>query len=49
VVALSSPVVSAAFCVVVVSADHGEFLGERLFPTPVQIYGHPDGCTWKSS
>ncbi|WP_227374919.1 hypothetical protein [Haladaptatus halobius] len=42
-VVLSPPVVSVAFCVVVVSADHGEFLGERLFPTPVQIYGHSDG------
>ncbi|WP_227353201.1 hypothetical protein [Haladaptatus salinisoli] len=27
----------------VVSADHGELLGERLFPTPIRTYGHPNG------
>ncbi|MCO8246707.1 MULTISPECIES: hypothetical protein [unclassified Haladaptatus] len=27
----------------VISADHGELLGERVFPTPIRIYGHPDG------
>jgi hypothetical protein len=27
----------------VVTADHGELLGERLAPLPVRDYGHPDG------
>ncbi|MHC3378336.1 alkaline phosphatase family protein [Haloarcula sp. H-GB5] len=27
----------------VVSADHGELLGERLFPVPVSGWGHPHG------
>jgi hypothetical protein len=27
----------------VVSADHGELLGERLFPVPLRAYGHPIG------
>ncbi|WP_458206770.1 hypothetical protein [Haladaptatus sp. NG-SE-30] len=27
----------------VISADHGELLGERMFPTPIRTYGHPDG------
>jgi hypothetical protein len=27
----------------VVSADHGELLGERLFPVPLRAYGHPNG------
>jgi hypothetical protein len=25
----------------VVSSDHGQLLGERLFPIPIQHYGHP--------
>ncbi len=28
---------------VVVTADHGNLLGERLWPVPVQEYGHPPG------
>jgi hypothetical protein len=27
----------------VVSADHGELLGERLRPLPLRAYGHPNG------
>ena len=27
----------------VVTADHGELLGDRLFPIPVRGYGHPPG------
>jgi hypothetical protein len=27
----------------VVSADHGELLGERLSPVPLRAYGHPNG------
>ncbi|KOX95931.1 hypothetical protein AMR74_13345 [Halorubrum tropicale] len=27
----------------VVSADHGELLGERLSPLPLRAYGHPNG------
>ncbi len=27
----------------VVTADHGQMLGERLFPVPVRGYGHPPG------
>ena len=27
----------------VVSSDHGELLGERLFPIPLRAYGHPNG------
>jgi hypothetical protein len=27
----------------VVSADHGELLGERLSPIPLRAYGHPNG------
>jgi len=27
----------------VVSSDHGELLGERLFPIPLRAYGHPVG------
>ena len=27
----------------VVSADHGELLGDRVFPTPIRDYGHPNG------
>jgi hypothetical protein len=27
----------------VVTADHGELLGERLSPIPVKYYGHPEG------
>ena len=27
----------------VVSADHGELLGERLAPLPLRAYGHPNG------
>ena len=27
----------------VVTADHGELLGERLRPVPVRDFGHPDG------
>lgn len=27
----------------VVTADHGELLGEREFPVPVRRYGHPEG------
>ncbi|WP_199174850.1 alkaline phosphatase family protein [Halegenticoccus soli] len=27
----------------VVTADHGELLGDRLRPVPVRDYGHPDG------
>ncbi|WP_251344291.1 hypothetical protein [Haloplanus halophilus] len=27
----------------VVSSDHGELLGERLFPVPLRAYGHPAG------
>ncbi|WP_144903918.1 alkaline phosphatase family protein [Halobellus captivus] len=27
----------------VVSADHGEMLGERMWPVPIKHYGHPDG------
>jgi len=27
----------------VVTADHGQLLGERLFPIPVREYGHPAG------
>ncbi|MFB6102263.1 MAG: hypothetical protein ABEJ73_06815 [Haloplanus sp.] len=27
----------------VVSSDHGELLGERLFPIPLRAYGHPAG------
>jgi hypothetical protein len=27
----------------VVSSDHGELLGERLFPIPLRAYGHPMG------
>jgi hypothetical protein len=27
----------------VVSADHGELLGERLSPLPLRAYGHPSG------
>lgn len=29
---------------VVVTADHGEMLGERMRPIPVRVYGHPRGC-----
>lgn len=31
----------------VVTADHGELLGERLFPIPIKGYGHPDGVYQK--
>lgn len=27
----------------VITADHGELFGERLFPIPVSGYGHPEG------
>lgn len=27
----------------VITADHGELFGERLFPIPVRGYGHPEG------
>lgn len=27
----------------VVTADHGQILGERLFPIPIREYGHPPG------
>lgn len=27
----------------VISADHGELLGERLFPVPIRWFGHPPG------
>jgi hypothetical protein len=27
----------------VVTADHGQLLGERLFPVPIREYGHPPG------
>lgn len=27
----------------VVSADHGELLGERVSPLPLRVYGHPNG------
>ena len=27
----------------IVSADHGELLGERILSVPVRFYGHPDG------
>ncbi len=27
----------------VITADHGEMLGERLSPVPVRVYGHPEG------
>lgn len=27
----------------VVTADHGELLGERMYPIPVKFYGHPTG------
>lgn len=29
---------------VVVTSDHGNLLGERGSPIPVQLYGHPVGC-----
>jgi hypothetical protein len=28
---------------VIISADHGEMLGERMFPIPISHYGHPYG------
>lgn len=27
----------------VVSSDHGQLIGERLFPIPIKDYGHPNG------
>jgi hypothetical protein len=27
----------------VISADHGDFLGERGFPIPIKLYAHPSG------
>jgi arylsulfatase A-like enzyme len=28
---------------VVVTSDHGNMLGERTFPVPMRVYGHPKG------
>lgn len=28
---------------IVVTADHGNLLGERMWPIPVRVYGHPSG------
>lgn len=33
---------------VVVSADHGNLFGERTFPVPVKVHGHPPGIRNKS-
>lgn len=27
----------------VVTSDHGNMLGERAWPVPVRLYGHPEG------
>lgn len=29
---------------VVLTADHGNLIGERLWPVPLREYGHPPGC-----
>jgi hypothetical protein len=37
------PLLEAADGRVVITSDHGNMLGERTFPVPLRVYGHPQG------